>query len=225
MAGKRDRLRHAALGEQHVAVFGRVGEEGDGQQIGLRAGLFGQAVDHVERVGAHLARHAAEQGDKAEIGAGKPRQMIDGGGQRAAVAHADDAVFARFQHVEEDGRGGEAERAERQAGGGQGGDDAAEIEPELAREVAFQGKAVGDRAFDEDAHRADAPRPRDQPVRLERAHPEGRGDLGLGHPAGIVEPGGARGERVLGRGVETVEGGILHGRSSAAAGSEKIFVV
>ena len=56
-------------------------------------------MDHVKRIGGEFPRQAAEQRDELHLARRRLRQLLDHGGERTAVADADDFVLAAFKRL------------------------------------------------------------------------------------------------------------------------------
>ncbi len=190
-AGKGEDLGDAALRHQHGAVLGGVQREGHGQHIGFGAGALRDAVDDVERVGGEAAREAAEQRHEPDLPSVDPRQVLDAGRQRAAVAEPDHGILPSLAGETQVAGAEHAEGAQRQEGVVEVGRDLAEGEAVGAAELLFELDAAGDLAVDEDPHHALAARAGDEPVRLDVGHVEPGRDLALRQPADVVQPRGS----------------------------------
>src|SRR6185437_10982351 len=63
---KIEHVRDAALLEQNFAIFRRIGQKGERQNISGGVGFLGETMDHVERRGYITARQSTEKRNQFE---------------------------------------------------------------------------------------------------------------------------------------------------------------
>ena len=194
-------LPHPRLRQQDRAVLGRIGEEGDGQHIGLRAGLGGEAVHHVMGVGRVMPRQPAEERDEADAVRVDAGHFLDRGGKGAAMTKADDGGIATLDLPPQERRPGKAQGAKRQVFFTKVRGDLAEVQPVAGAKLVLQLSAFHDLAVDGNFDHPVGHGAGDQAVRLDGRQAQPLGDSRLGQPARVMEPGRADGEAVFGVGL------------------------
>jgi hypothetical protein len=196
-AGQREHRLQAALAQEHLLVLDAVGEERHRHEIALGAGDLGQTVDDVERVCGGVAGEAAEQRDEPHLRPRRLGQVGDDGGQRAAVADADQRGATCFEHTVQPVPTGAGQCRQRQGAVLDRGRHRAELELPSAGDPLLERDALRGRALDEHVDEPGPHRLPDQPVDLDPRHAEPLRDLLLGVVAHVGEPRRARREAEL----------------------------
>lgn len=87
-------LAHSGLGQQDFSILLGICEEGHRQDMGRRAGLFGNAMHHVMGVGGIVPRQPAKQGYEGDVAGVQPGKLLHGGRHGAAMAKPDHGMCA-----------------------------------------------------------------------------------------------------------------------------------
>ena len=148
------------------------------------------------RVHGGAARQAAQQRDDGEAVQRAARHGLDREAQRAAPADAH--RHAVLQALGQGGAGGRGDDLRDQRLVGRRGHDGRILEAVLLLELLLERDAVGEAAGDVDLHEALVAGLGQQAVDAGAVEAELLADLRLGEARHEIEPGGARGELLLG---------------------------